>query len=243
MDIRYAQASEEEYILSLREIFRVIWSRLWLIVVVAVASTAIAVALSLAQIPMYEASIQILVGQQRGITETPNEVAGLQQLTQTMAEAVSSRPVAEAVIQQQNLQVTSEEFLEQNLSVEQMPETQFIQVTYKDPSPVKAQQVADAIGQVFSEQVSEISVSTNAITATVWEQAAVPDEPVSPAPVRNALLALIIGSILGVGLAFLLDYFDDTWRSPEEVEQISGLPTFGVIPEFDTRPRSVKKGA
>jgi hypothetical protein len=39
---------------------------------------------SLAQPPMYEASIRILVGQERGITQTPNDMIGLQQLTQTM---------------------------------------------------------------------------------------------------------------------------------------------------------------
>jgi hypothetical protein len=38
---------------------------------------------------------------------------------------------------------------------------------------------------------------------------------------------------LGVGLAFLLEYLDDGWRSPEEVEQISGVPTYALIPRND----------
>ena len=60
----------------------------------------------------------------------------------------------------------------------------------------------------------------------------VPQSPVSPDPVRNLLLALVAGVMLGVALAFLLEYMDDSWRSPEEAEQISGVPTFGVIPAF-----------
>jgi capsular polysaccharide biosynthesis protein len=60
----------------------------------------------------------------------------------------------------------------------------------------------------------------------------VPDEPVSPNPVRNGILALALGLMLGVGLAFLLEYLDDSWRSPEEVEHITGVPTFGTIPEY-----------
>jgi hypothetical protein len=40
--------------------------------------------LMLIQTTMYEASVTILVGQERGITDTPNDVVGLQQLTQTM---------------------------------------------------------------------------------------------------------------------------------------------------------------
>jgi capsular polysaccharide biosynthesis protein len=50
--------------------------------------------------------------------------------------------------------------------------------------------------------------------------------------VRNGLLTLAFGLLLGVVLALFLEYLDDSWRSPEEVEQISGVPTYGVIPEF-----------
>ena len=85
---------------------------------------------------------------------------------------------------------------------------------------------------MFSEQVSEVSPSANAVTATVWERAVVPDEPVSPRPLRDGLLALVMGLMIGVGLAFLLEYFDDGWRSPEEVEQLTGVPTYGVIPNI-----------
>jgi capsular polysaccharide biosynthesis protein len=47
-------------------------------------------------------------------------------------------------------------------------------------------------------------------------------------------VALTIGLMLGIGLAFLLERFvDDGWRSPEEVEQASGVPTFGTIPNFE----------
>ena len=40
-------------------------------------------------------------------------------------------------------------------------------------------------------------------------------------------------TVFGMRLAFLLEYVDDSWRSPEEAEQVSGVPTFGVIPEFE----------
>jgi capsular polysaccharide biosynthesis protein len=86
-----------------------------------------------------------------------------------------------------------------------------------------------------------VSPSANAITATVWERAAVPDSPVSTNPLRNALLGLLLGGMLGLGLAFLLEYLDDSWRSPEEVEQVSGVPTFGAIRTFEV-PRTGVEG-
>jgi capsular exopolysaccharide synthesis family protein len=218
---------------NLRDSLRVIRRRLWVIGIVAVVLTGASLGFSLSQTPMYEASITILVGQESGITQTPNDVMGLQQLTQTMTEGVSSRPVAKTVISQEGLRIPLEDFLDNRLSVEQVNATQFIQVDYRDPSPERARRVADAVGGVFSKQIREVSPSANAITATVWERAVIPEEPITPNPVRNSLLALGLGLLLGVGLAFLLEYLDDSWRSPEEMEQVSGAPTFGIIPMFD----------
>jgi len=229
------EASQDEYMLSFGNLFRVVWKRLWVIMLVTVLLTGAAVGYSLGQTPIYEASIKILVGQEQRTSEAPSQlgsdVQGLQQLTLTVSEAVGTRPVAEAVIERLNLGLTPEEFLE-NLSVEQVSATQFIQVSYRDPDPERARRIANTIGEVFSEQVSEVSPSANAITATLWERAATPESPASPDVLLNALLALVLGLMLGVGLASLLEYLDDRWRSPEEVEQVSGVPTFGAIPEF-----------
>lgn len=228
----FMQPPEHERILSLKDLLRVVWRRLWIIALMPLLLTGAAVGFSLQQTPMYQASIQILVGQERGITSTPNDVVGLQQLTRTMAEAINSRPVADAVIREQNLNMQPDVFLS-NMKVAQIPNTQFIKVDYKDPNPERAQRIANSIGDVFSNRISQISPSANSITATVWERAVTPNKPVSPNPVRNGLLALALGLMLGLGLAFLLEYLDDSWRSPEEVERISGVPTFGIIPEFE----------
>jgi capsular exopolysaccharide synthesis family protein len=226
-----ARSGEDEYIVSLQDILLVIRRRLWVISVVAVVLAGAAVGFSMAQTPVYEASTKILVGQERGVTIDPNYAYGLQQLTQTMVGGVSSRPVAKAVIRQENLRMTTEEFLS-HLSAEQEPETQWIQVHYTDSSPERAQRLANAVGDVFSKQVSEVNSGATAITVTVWERAVVPDAPVAPNPVRNGLLALALGLFIGVGLAFVLEYRDDRWNSPEEMERVSGAPTFGIIPEF-----------
>lgn len=163
------EASEGEYVISLGELFRVVWKRMWAVLLVAVVLTGAAVGFSLGQTPMYEASIKLLVGQEQ-TSEAPSQLAsdvqGLQQLTQTVADLVSTRPVAETVIDRLDLEVSPEGFLE-NLGVEQVANTQTIQVSYTDPDPEQAQEIANTVGEVFSEQVSEVSPSANAITATV----------------------------------------------------------------------------
>jgi uncharacterized protein involved in exopolysaccharide biosynthesis len=113
-----ARTAEDEYIFSLQDILLVIRRRLWVISVVAVVLAGAAVGFSMAQTPVYEASIKILVGQERGITQDPNYALGLQQLTQTMAEEVDNHRMAEAIIQQEGLRMILQDFLEQNRSVE-----------------------------------------------------------------------------------------------------------------------------
>lgn len=236
---RSTGVTQGEHIASLGDLLGIIWKRLWIIILVAVALTGAAAWFTLLQTPMYQASVMILIGQERGITDTPGDVVGLQQVTQTMAEAVSSRPVSDTVIQQLDLQTTPGDF-ENNLSAEQVATTQFIEVNYRDDDPERAQQVANTVGDVFSEQVSEVSSSANAVTATVWERAATPESSVSPNLLLNIALALVFGTLLGAGLAFLLEYLDDSWRS-EEVEQVSGVPTFGVIPRFEVSKASTPR--
>ncbi len=228
------EALQNEYVLPLNDFLGVLWRRLWVIALVAVLLAGSVVGFDFLRTPTYEASIKLLVGQERA-GSTPGtlgaEVQGLQQITQTMSEAVETRPVAEAVIRELNLGLSPEDFLK-NLSVKQVANTQFIEVSYRDASPAESRQILNTVGDVFSKQVSEVSPSANAVTATVWEQATTPEAPASPNPLRDGILALVLGGMLGIGLAFLLEHMDDRWRSPEEVEQVSGVPTFGIIPEF-----------
>lgn len=238
-----AESPDGEYVLSLGDLFEVVWRRLWVIVLAAAVCTGAAVAVDLVRTPMYQASIQILVGQEQGNSELSSlgsDVQGLQQLTLTVAEAVSTRPVAEEVIEELDLEITASEFLEQ-VTVEQIPETQFIEVSYEHPNPERAQEIANTTGEVFAGQVEEVSPSANSITATLWERAVTPEEPSSPNPVRDGLLAFVLGSMLGLGMAFLLEYLDDSWRTSEDVERVSGLPNLGVIPAFKPRRNKASK--
>ncbi len=227
--------------LSIRDLFRTIWQRLWIIVLVTLALVAAAVGFGLYQTPMYEASIKVLVGQKQGLTDTPGDVIGLQQLTQTITELADTGTVADAVIEERGLQTPADEFLE-TMTVEPIGETQVIEISYTDPDPQQASAVANTIGKVVSEQVSEVSSNANSITATSVEEAAVPETPVSPNLLLNGVLALFLGLVLGVGLALLLEQLDDRWRSPEEAMQISGVPTLATVREFKLPRRDKRKG-
>jgi tyrosine-protein kinase Etk/Wzc len=57
-----------------------------------------------------------------------------------------------------------------------------------------------------------------------------PERPVKPQKRKNLLLGLLLGAMLGVGLAFFREYMDDTVKDPEQARQLLGLPLLAVIP-------------
>jgi capsular polysaccharide biosynthesis protein len=230
-------------LISLRDFVQPLWKRVWVIGLTIVLIVGLAVGSSFLQTPQYEASIEILIGQQSDADPAfAPTVLDLQQLTLTMAQAVESRPVAAAAIRSLDLSMTPENLVA-NLNAEAIEETQFIRVAYVDSDPQRAQRVVNAVGDAFSERVSSISPSANAVSATVWEKAAAPEAPVSPNPARRAFLALVMGALIGMGLALLLEATDDRWHSPEEAERISGVPTLGVIPAFSPAKTKRRRGA
>lgn len=61
--------------------------------------------------------------------------------------------------------------------------------------------------------------------------APVPTSPVSPQPVRTGILALVIGLVLGIGLACVKEFLDDSVKTKDDLERASsGLPVLGLIP-------------
>ncbi len=68
----------------------------------------------------------------------------------------------------------------------------------------------------------------------IVDSAVVPDSPVSPNTRRNLLVALLLGLLFGVGLAFIADYLDSSVKGPEDLLKLTGLPSLGVIPHFST---------
>jgi capsular polysaccharide biosynthesis protein len=223
---------------SPQRIVQIIRRRLWTIVLVAVVAVGSALGFSLLQTPTYEASVQILVGQKTtSDTNLGSDVSGLQELALTVAKAVPTTPVAEAVVERLDLPEGSAEKVLRHTTAEPEPGTMFVNVSYRDSDPRRAQLIANTIGQALSERISEVSLGANAITARVWEPATLPETPVSPDPIRNGTIALVLGSLLGVMLAFMLEYMGDRWNSKEEAEKVSGAPVLGAIPRFRVSAR------
>jgi capsular polysaccharide biosynthesis protein len=225
-------------------ILQTLLRHVWTSVLVVVVITGSTFAFSALQMPTYEATVQMLVSQKNpGGPNLGGDIGGLQDATLTVAEMVPSMHVAQGVVEQLNLPDLSAEDVVRNMSVEPNPGTMVIDVSYTytaanaQTAQERAQLIANAIGEVSTKEIGDAMVGANPIVFRVWDEATLPENPVSPNPVRNSIIALLLGGPLAVGIAFLLDYVDDSWKSPEEVEEFSGVPTLGVVPKFRVSAR------
>lgn len=74
-----------------------------------------------------------------------------------------------------------------------------------------------------TERPNNIKVQNNAVT---------PSTPIGPQRTRNIMMAFLLSLAAGIGLAFLLDYLDDSVRTSEDISRHLGLPTLALIPHY-----------
>ncbi len=82
-------------------------------------------------------------------------------------------------------------------------------------------------------KASDILSNTVASNIRIVETAIPAIYPVAPNKRRTLLLGLVLGLMAGVGLAFLLEYMDQTLRTEDDIHQLSDIPVLSVIPEAD----------
>lgn len=92
-----------------------------------------------------------------------------------------------------------------------------------------AQRAYDAILQRFTQ--TSLEGQTTQSNVNILTQAATPTEPSSPRVVLNTLLGMVVGLLLAVGLALVLELRDRRVRSAEDVVAAVGLPVLGVMPK------------
>lgn len=77
---------------------------------------------------------------------------------------------------------------------------------------------------------ARITKASTISNINIVDPAIAPDRPVKPTKQKNLILGLLIGCMIGVGLAFFHDYMDDTIKDPEEAQRTLGLPFLAAIP-------------
>lgn len=230
------KAMEEMEIIDLREYIEVIRKRFWIIVMITVIAVATSGIISYFVLePVYEVSTTLMVGKAQNSEQMIeySDVLLSQKLVKTYGEIGKSRAVAKEVIKNLNLDLTPAQF-KGKISVNAVGDTEIIMIKVQDVNLRVAVSIANNLTTVFKKNVIKIMKVDN---VQIIDEAEIPKGPIKPKPVLNMVIAGFVGIMVGLGITFLLEYLDNTIKTPYDVEKYLELPIIGTIPYVDEKAK------
>lgn len=206
----------------------------WLPLVGLVAGGSAALALSLVQTPTYTSETQFFVSTADSASTADIFQGGqaAQQRVASYAQLITDSDLTQDVIERLDLDMTPRQLADE-LSATPVTDTVLLDVAVTDPSPERAQAIATAVGAEFTDLVSLLESPTGGgaspVKVTVTQQPTLPDEPSSPATLRNTAIGLFAGLVLGSAAAVARVRLDRSVRDADDAAALIDAPVVGVI--------------
>jgi len=216
--------------MELRDYLRIAQRRWW-ILLLGIVIVALPIYLYTdAQPRTFRASALVFVNQSATANEITYSDAMLsQQLVKTYSRMATEPVVLDEVISTLDLSLLTSE-LKAMVHAAPVRETQLLEISVIGRSPQLITDIANATAETFIEQQTVFLPEDQQGSALrVAQPALVPASPIGPMPLRNAILGGLLGLLLAAGLVWLLEYLDDTVKTPESLEHSTGLATLGAV--------------
>lgn len=219
-----------EETISLKEIFEVLKKRLVLIITLTLGAALVSGLVSYFLLtPTYQSTSQFIVNQKSSENDSVdvNEIRSNVEIISTYNVIIKSSRILDQVVDELDLTISAGA-LSTKLSVANEQSSQVVTVTATDPDAEMATAIANKTVEIFENDIYELMNVDNVSVLTEATTAADP-QAVSPNPPLNIAIALVLGAMVGVGLAFLLEYLDNTIKTEEDIEHKLELSVLGVI--------------
>jgi receptor protein-tyrosine kinase len=222
---------------NIQDFVKLVRNRWVTIAVTALITILAAVAYTLTQTPLYQASTRLFVSTTSGSSTSDlyNGNRLSQERVLSYSQLLMGETLAQRTIDRLQLDTGAKE-LKSKVTAKSKPNTVLIEVSVLDTSPVQARDIANALSDEFVVMAKELETPIQGARpearVVVEQRASIPEYPVVPKKRRNIALSVILGGLLGIGLAVLRERLDNTVKSQEIVEEITGTGAVGYIP-FD----------
>ena len=223
----------------LRDYFRILAKRGWIIALTAAITVASALGFSRMQTPVFRSTIYLDVIPSRldwGLSQV------IKMLMRNYAGSIRSRQTAMEVIDRLQLDITPDE-LREKLAVDPIESDFLIQIDADDYDPLIARDVAQTTAEVFVERTKAYMLEQDKRDRVEvrTRDYALPGILHKPKWKLNALAGAVFGTLVGVLIAFLLEWLEaDIIRTSEDVETYTDLAVLGVIPAASSNPSRSK---
>ncbi|MBN1874059.1 MAG: diguanylate cyclase [Anaerolineae bacterium] len=194
--------------MELKRYLQIIGKGWWLVLPAILLSISVGLFITYNQSPVYRTKATFIVSPNVIFSEDPNDVLrGLtyigkrEGVMSTYVEIASSSTVRNAVYEELGLTKAQKAHLQ--VSSELLSSTNIIEISVESDDPALAQVVADAIGEQTTKYVKGLY---EIYDMKPLDPAYLPSSPFKPQKTENLILATLLGAIIGIGAAFLLDY-------------------------------------
>ncbi|MGH2518405.1 MAG: YveK family protein [Chloroflexota bacterium] len=225
--------------MELKRYLALIWKGWWIVGLVAVIAAGTAYGISKATTPLFRATTSLKAGASLGGNGNATGYITLTQggLLNQYAAILDSYPLVNEVDQQLQLDMPVEK-LQSEIKVAPVNQSLTITVDVEDKDPNRAAAVANKLDALFLEQqqaeasraAAVLGTQQDVILPSVLNPARVPTAPFKPRTKVNVVVGGVLGVLIGVLLVLLIEYMDDTIRSPEEAETLLDARTLAAIP-------------
>ncbi|MBE5963213.1 MAG: polysaccharide export protein [Lachnospiraceae bacterium] len=219
----------DEVEIDLKELFNVLRSRLWMILLAAIVAAGITGSISKYMLtPVYESTTKLyIVNKSQSLSSL--SLSDLQlgsQLTKDYMVLVKSRPVTEAVIANLGLDMTHEE-LTDIMSISNPTDTRILEITVEYPDAFVAKQIVDEIAQVSAARMAEIMDMKE---PNIVEEGSIAKNPSSPNTLKNTVIGGMLGMFAVIAILTVMYLMDDTIKDTDDITRYLGLTTIGLVP-------------
>ncbi len=229
--------------IDLKDLWNYFISKIALLVVfVAVAVIISNVYLLWVQKPMYKSEATLVLTRSANESGevgaiTTNDININQKLVSTYGEIIKSKRVLSKVIKNLELNVDSES-LSKKVSVSNKEDTELLKISVSSDNSELAQKIANEIADVFSEEIVKIY---NIQNISIIDYAEEQTKPYNVNIFKQSVIAVVLGIVLSCAVIFVMFYFDTTIKSPEEVEEKTGIVVLGRVPIVNSNKKKKSK--
>jgi capsular polysaccharide biosynthesis protein len=236
----YDMQWEEEDDIELMDLLFILIRRWKLIFIVAIPVLILGLTFAMMKKDVYQAEATLMVssGQIYSVEKLDNsEISKNQKLVSSYTELAKSKSVMRNVIRK--LGLTEEpETIAKLVKVTPIEDTEFIKISYKNENPRKAAMVVNEVSKGFMLKIREVMNFEN---LKIVEKAEVPANPLPGKKLLIVAVSGVLGIMLGVFGAFLMEFIGSNVRKPEDLQSIMGCKILTNIPDFEKLENGVKK--
>lgn len=221
-----------DYLRALRRRWRVVLLTLILVGAAAAAMTVLTP-------KKYSSTVQFFVSTEAPAPSADNSASSAyqgslfsQERVKSYADVLTNRETSRLIVSDLNLRMTPDE-LRRQITASPVTGTVLLRATVTDRSAARAYEIAGAIARMFPSRIAALESpggTAAPVRVNVVEPPVQMNSPVSPRPVRNGVLALILGLFLGMALAALRERLDSRVSDPSEIEKLVEAPVLSVVP-------------